>query len=87
LDSVIKTSPISDGVKEIRIIYTFQGIKRDNMTHVVHENTTSGHSSRRDQGDDPGLPHISARLPHDTMAGNRGWLMHYPIVHPLGMVG
>jgi hypothetical protein len=87
LDSVIKTSPISEGVAEIRIIYTFQGIKCDNMTHVVHEDTTSGHSSRRDQGDDPGLPHLSARLPRDTMAGIRGWPMHYPIVYSLDMVG
>jgi hypothetical protein len=33
------------------------------------------------------LPHPSARLAHDTMMGIRGWPMHYPDVHPLGMVG
>jgi hypothetical protein len=26
-------------------IYTLQGIKPNNMTHVVHKDTTSGHSS------------------------------------------
>jgi hypothetical protein len=33
------------------------------------------------------LPHPSARLPHDTVTGIRGWPMHYPDVHPLGTVG
>jgi hypothetical protein len=57
------------------------------MTHVSHEGATSGHSSRRDQGDNQGPPHPSARLPHDTVTGIRGWPMHYPDVYPLGMVG
>jgi hypothetical protein len=56
------------------------------MTHVSHESTTSGHSSRHDQGDDQGPPHPSAHLPRDTATGIRGWPMHYPDVHPLGMV-
>jgi hypothetical protein len=30
----------------------------------------SGHSSRRGQGDDPGPPHPSARLPWNTLVGN-----------------
>jgi hypothetical protein len=47
----------------------------------------SGHSSQRDQGDDQGPPHPSARLPRDTSTGIRGWPMHYPDVHTLGMVG
>jgi hypothetical protein len=67
--------------------YTLQGIKPDNMTHVSHEGITSGHSSRRDQGDDHGPPHPSARLPCNIMTDIHGWPMHYPGVHPLGMVG
>jgi hypothetical protein len=57
------------------------------MTHVIHEGTTSGHSLQRDQGNDQGPPHPSARLPCDTVAGIRGWPMHYPDVHLLSMVG
>jgi hypothetical protein len=71
LDTTIKPSPISDGVVEIRIIYTLQGIKPDNTTLESHEDTTSGHSSRRDQGDDSGPPHPSARLPRGTSTGIR----------------
>jgi hypothetical protein len=77
----------SKGVTKIRIIYTLQGIKHDNMTLKSHEDTSSGHSSRRGQGDDPGPPHPTARLPHDTSTGIHRWLMHYPDLHPLGMVG
>jgi hypothetical protein len=66
---------------------TLQGIKPDNTTHVSHEGATSGHNSRHDQGDDQGPPHSSARLPCDTATGIRGWPMHYPDVHPLGMGG
>jgi hypothetical protein len=50
LDSAIKPSPISEGIVEIQIIYTLQGIKHDNMTLECHEETTSGHSSWCDQG-------------------------------------
>jgi hypothetical protein len=57
------------------------------MTLECHEDTMRGHSSRRDQGDDPGPPHPSARLPRTTTMGIHGWPMHYPDVHPLGMVG
>jgi hypothetical protein len=87
LNTPIKPSPISEGVAEIRIVYTLQGIKPNNTTHVVHEDTTSDHSSWRDQGDDPGPPHPSARLPRDTVTGIRGWPMYYPDVHLLDMVG
>jgi hypothetical protein len=45
---------------------------------MSHEDTTSGHSSQRDQGDDPRPPHPSARILCDTSAGIRGWPMHYP---------
>jgi hypothetical protein len=44
---------------------------------MSHEGTTSGHSSRRGQGDDPGPPHPSSRLPRDTSTGIHGWPMHY----------
>jgi hypothetical protein len=57
------------------------------MTHVSHEGTMSGHSSRCDLGDDQGPPHPSARLPRDTTMGILGWPMRYPDVHSLGMVG
>jgi hypothetical protein len=57
------------------------------MTHVSQDGTTSGHSSRRDQGDDQGPPHPSAHLPRDIVTGIRGWSMHYLDVHPLRMVG
>jgi hypothetical protein len=40
-----------------------------------------------DQRDDPGLPHPSACLPRDVSTGIHGWLVHYPNVHPGGMVG
>jgi hypothetical protein len=33
------------------------------------------------------LPHPSACLPHDTSTGIHGWPIHYPDVHPRGMVG
>jgi hypothetical protein len=33
------------------------------------------------------LPHPSACLPLNTSTGIRGWPMHYPDVHPGGMVG
>jgi hypothetical protein len=46
LDAVIKPPPIFDGVAEIQIVYTLQGIKPDNMTFESHEDTTSDHSSR-----------------------------------------
>jgi hypothetical protein len=46
LDVTIKLSPIFEGVAEIRIIYTLQGIKPDNRTLKSHEDTTSDHSSR-----------------------------------------
>jgi hypothetical protein len=81
LDSVIKPSPISKGVAEIRIIYTLQGIKPDNMTLESHEDSTSGNSSQRDQGDDPGPLHPSARLPRDTSTGIRGCPMYYLGIH------
>jgi hypothetical protein len=47
----------------------------------------SGHSSRRDQGDDQGPSHPSARLPCDTTMDIRAWSMHYSDVQPLCMVG
>jgi hypothetical protein len=56
------------------------------MTHVSQEGTTSGHNSRRDQGDDQGPPHPSVRLPRDPAMSIHGWPMHYPDVHLLGMV-
>jgi hypothetical protein len=87
LNSAIKSSPISEGVTEIRISYYLARDKPDNMTLVSHEDTTRGHSSWCDQGDDSGTPHPSARLPRNTVTGIRGWPMHYPDVHPLGMVG
>jgi hypothetical protein len=37
-----------------------QGIKPDNMTLESHEDTTSDHSSRCDQEDDPDPSHPSA---------------------------
>jgi hypothetical protein len=40
-----QTSLISEGVTDIRINIHLAGIKPDNTTHVVHEDTTSGHSS------------------------------------------
>jgi hypothetical protein len=64
-----------------------QGYKLDNTTQVSQEGTTSGHSSRRDQGDDQGPPQPSAHLPRDTVMGIHGWSMHYPNVHPLGIIG
>jgi hypothetical protein len=33
------------------------------------------------------LPHPSAHVPRDTLMGICGWPMHYPDVHPGGMVG
>jgi hypothetical protein len=57
------------------------------MTHVSHKGAMSGRSSRRDQGDDQGPPHPSARLPRDTATGIRGWPMNYPDAHSLGIVG
>jgi hypothetical protein len=48
------------------------------MTLESHKDTASGHSSQRDQRDDPGPPHPSACLPHDTLMGIHGWPMHYP---------
>jgi hypothetical protein len=33
------------------------------------------------------LPHPSARLPRDTVIGIRGCPVHYPSVHPVGVVG
>jgi hypothetical protein len=48
---------------------------------MSHEDTTSGTSSRRDQGNDLGPPHPSARLPRDTLISIRGWHMHYPGIH------
>jgi hypothetical protein len=33
------------------------------------------------------LPHSSACLPCDTSMSIRGWPMHYPDVHPRGVVG
>jgi hypothetical protein len=57
------------------------------MTHMRHEGTTSGYSSRCDQGDDQDPPHPSACLPRNTAMGIHGWPMHNPDVHPLGMVG
>jgi hypothetical protein len=44
-------------------------------------------SSRCDQRVGQVLPHPSARLSHDTSMGIRGWPIHYPDVHPGGMVG
>jgi hypothetical protein len=46
LGATIKSSHISDDVMEIPIIYILQGMKPDNTTHMVHEDTTSGHSSQ-----------------------------------------
>jgi hypothetical protein len=76
-----QASPISEGVAEIRIVYTLHAIKPDNTTLESHEDTTSFNSSWRDQGYDPGPPHPSARLPRDTSIGIRGWGMHYPGIH------
>jgi hypothetical protein len=45
LDSVIKPSSIYEGVMEIRIINSLQGIIPDNMSHMIHEDTKSDHSS------------------------------------------
>jgi hypothetical protein len=53
LDSVIKPSSIYEGVMEIRIINSLQGIIPDNMSHMIHEDTKSDHSSWRDQGVGP----------------------------------
>jgi hypothetical protein len=80
-------SPISEGATDNQIVFTLQGIKPDNMTLERHKDTTSGHISRCDQGDDQGPPHRSACLPHDTAMSIQGWPMHYPNVHPLGLVG
>jgi hypothetical protein len=81
LDLASKSSPISEGVVEIRIDIHLPREKPDNATLKSHEHTMSGNSSRRDQGDDLGPPHPSASLPCDTSTGIRGWPMHYPGIH------
>jgi hypothetical protein len=40
------------------------------MTHAGPEDTTSGNSSQRGQGDDQGPPHPSARLPRVCHGGH-----------------
>jgi hypothetical protein len=52
--------------RSFKSIYTLQQIKPNIMTLESHKDTTSGHSSWCDQGDNPGPPHPSARLPRDT---------------------
>jgi hypothetical protein len=87
LNTASKPSPIFKGATEIRI--DIQPCKGKTWQHDTHEleDTTSGHSSWRDQGGDQGPPHPSARLPRDIVMGICGWLIHYPDVHMLGMVG
>jgi hypothetical protein len=71
LTSVSMPHPYPRVSRRFELIYTLQGIKSDNTIHVSHEGTTSGHSSQRDQGDDSGPPHPSARLPRNTLMGIR----------------
>jgi hypothetical protein len=68
-------SLMSESVMVIRI--NLEPCKGNHMTHVSHEDTKSGNSSRRGQRDDPGPPHPSARIPHDTSTGIRGWPTQY----------
>jgi hypothetical protein len=49
LNAASKSSPISEGVTEIQIVYTLQGMKPDTMTLKSHEDTISSHSSQRNQ--------------------------------------
>jgi hypothetical protein len=49
LDSVSKSHPYPRVSRRFELIYTLQGIKPNNMTHVSHEGTMSGHSLQHDQ--------------------------------------
>jgi hypothetical protein len=83
-----KPSPISEGVVEIRV--NSQPCKGINLT-TQHTQARRAprveKNAQHDQGNDQGPPHPSARLPHMSQRTHRGWPMHYPDVHPLGMVG
>jgi hypothetical protein len=87
LDAASKPSPISEGVVQIQIIYTLQGINLTTQHSRVMKTprTTIVHDAIKVSV--WVLPHPSARLPRDTVTGIHGWPMHYPIVHLLGMVG
>jgi hypothetical protein len=81
LGAANKPSPISEGVAEIRI----------NSQHCKGINLTTRHTEARraqrvttvhDAVKEKIRP--GGRMPRWT---HRGWHMHYPIIHPLGMVG
>jgi hypothetical protein len=67
-----QVSPISKGSTEIRIIYNLVGEKPDNTTHVSHEGTTSGHSSRQRSKSQTGshlsLVHVFHMIPHTGLS-------------------
>jgi hypothetical protein len=54
LDTMIKPSPISEGVAEIQTNYYLAKDKLDNTTLKSYKETTSGHSSQHYQRVGPG---------------------------------